>query len=299
MSFFRFSRFLNGGIAVLLLLLSAAANAAGDKGLFWKAEKGGHEIYLLGSVHMATADFYPLRDTIQQAYQKADTLVVEADVMAAEGDMELQKKVMQESLYTGGHSLRDDLSPAVYQKLQQWLQQRQLPEPLFIRQRPAFAMITLSMVEMKAHGLDPSLGIDRHFLKQAKSDGKSIVELEGILDQLKMLNELDNPNLLLQQTLEQLQDIDTFIPRLTGAWKSGDSNSLYRLIIADDLAEHPEYRPLYDKLFFSRNAEMASGILKASTSSKSLFVVVGAGHLVGDDSVLRELKSKGFSVQQL
>lgn len=295
----RVQRFSRIALILLCALGSALAAAAEDKGLFWRAQKNGHEVYLLGSVHMATKDFYPLRQEIRRAYDHSDALVVEADVLAAEGDMALQQKIMQESLYTDERSLRDDLSPAVFAKLQQWLQRRKLPEPLFIRQRPAFAMITMSMVEMKAQGLDPSLGLDRHFLKLAKGDSKPIIELEGILEQLQLLNNLKNPDALLQQTLEQLDDIDTFVPALTGAWKAGDGDSLYHLIIADDLATHPEYRAIYDALFFNRNKNMASGIADASAGRESIFVIVGAGHLVGSDSVLDHLKSRGFAVQQI
>jgi len=283
---------------VALLLCPALASAAGDKGMFWLAQKDGRSIYLLGSVHLATADFYPLRKQILQAYADSDALAVEADILAAESDLALQQQIMRESLYPGERSLRDDLSPAVYRRLREWLQQRQLPEPMFIRQRPAIAMVTLSMMEMQAQGLDPSLGIDRHFLQKAKRDGKPIVELEGVLQQLQLLNGLENPDLLMQQTLEQLEDIRTFVPRITSAWKSGDADALYQLIIAEGLAEHPEYEALYETLFFRRNRDMAEKIAGGNRSHKSLFVIVGAGHLVGDRSVIELLKKDGYKLQR-
>lgn len=284
---------------VALLLFPCLATAENDRGLFWLAQKDGHSVYLLGSVHLATADFYPLRKQIQQAYADSDALVVEADILAAESDLALQQQIMRESLYQGERNLRDDLSPAVYRQLQTWLQKRKLPEPMFIRQRPAFAMITLSMVELRTQGLDPSLGIDRHFLKKAKRDGKPIVELEGVLQQLQLLNQLKNPDLLMQQTLEQLEDIQTFAPRMTSAWKSGDADALYRLIIADGLAEHPEFEPLYETLFFRRNRDMADRIASGSAPHKSQFVIVGAGHLVGDKSVIELLKKEGYKLERL
>ncbi len=284
---------------VALLLFPGLATAENDRGLFWLAQKDGHSIYLLGSVHLATADFYPLRKQIQQAYADSEALVVEADILAAESDLALQQQIMRESLYQGERNLRDDLSPAVYRQLQTWLQKRKLPEPMFIRQRPAFAMITLSMVELRTQGLDPSLGIDRHFLKMAKRDGKPIVELEGVLQQLQLLNQLKNPDLLMQQTLEQLEDIQTFAPRMTSAWKSGDADALYRLIIADGLAEHPEFESLYETLFFRRNRGMADRIASGSASHKSQFVIVGAGHLVGDKSVIELLKKEGYKLERL
>lgn len=284
---------------VALLLCPGLASAENDRGLFWLAQKDGHSVYLLGSVHLATADFYPLRKQIQQAYADSDALVVEADILAAESDLALQQQIMRESLYQGERNLRDDLSPAVYRQLQTWLHKRQLPEPMFVRQRPAFAMITLSMVELQAQGLDPKLGIDRHFLKKAKRDGKPIVELEGVLQQLQLLNQLKNPDLLMQQTLEQLEDIQTFAPRMTNAWKNGDADVLYKLIIADGLTEHPEFEPLYETLFFRRNRDIADRIAGGSASHKSQFVIVGAGHLVGDKSVIELLKKAGYKLERL
>ncbi|MFC6979153.1 TraB/GumN family protein [Microbulbifer taiwanensis] len=241
----------------------------------------------------------PLRPQIERAYADSDALVVEADILAAEADMALQQRIMLESLYQGDRSLRDDLSPATYRQLQDWLKRRQLPEAMFIRQRPAIAMVTLSMMEMQALGLDPSLGIDRHFLKKAKRDGKPVVELEGVLQQLQLLNNLENPDLLLQQTLEQLEDIQSFVPQMTSAWKKGDTDLLYQLIIADGLAEHPEYAPLYETLFFRRNRLMAEKIASADPAHNPLFVIVGAGHLIGDKSVVALLKKEGYKLQRL
>ena len=283
---------------LLLCLTSAFATAAEDRGIFWIAEKDDRHVYLLGSIHLATADFYPLRAEILRAYEASDALMVEADILAAENDLQLQQQIMGESLYPQGQSLRDELSAGVYQQLLNWLKRKQLPEALFMRQRPAIAMITLSMMEMQAQGLDPTLGIDRHFLELAHREGKPIIELEGTLQQLKLLNELKNPDLLLQQTLEQLQEIKTFVPKLTSAWKTGDEDTLFELVIAEGLEDHPEYRDLYESLFFNRNRQMAGRIHSLSHSNRKLFVIVGAGHLVGSRSVIAELKTRGYSLER-
>ncbi|WP_345551015.1 TraB/GumN family protein [Microbulbifer aestuariivivens] len=274
--------------------------AAQDRGLFWMAEKQGQRVYLLGSVHLATPDFYPLRSEILQAYERSDALAVEADILAAERNPTLQQQIMQQSLYTNGRSLRDDLSAETFQQLQSWLNQRQLPEAMFIRQRPAIAMITLSMVEMQARGLNPQLGIDRHFLLKAHNTGdKQVLELEGVMEQLSMLNNLENPDLMLQQTLQQLGEIDTVLPKMMSAWKQGDADGMYQLIIADYLQESPDYAALYEEMFFKRNRRMASAIAQASKTHDTLFVIVGAGHLVGSKSMLEELEKRQFRITAL
>lgn len=282
---------------LLLLFLSGAAQAAEDRGLFWMAEKDGQRIYLLGSVHLATPDFYPLRGDILQAFEQSEALAVEADILQAEQNPALQQQIMQQSLYSDGRTLRDDLSPETYQQLQAWLTSRQLPEAMFIRQRPAIAMITLSMVELQARGLNPQLGIDRHFLQKAHQRGdKKVLELEGVMEQLALLNNLENHDLLLQQTLQQLQEIDTVIPGMMSAWKRGDAEAMHRLIIADELEENPEFSSLFEVMFFKRNRHMAAGIAEASKLHDTLFVIVGAGHLVGGKSVLSELEKRHFRI---
>ncbi|GAA5445127.1 hypothetical protein Misp06_03320 [Microbulbifer sp. NBRC 101763] len=293
-------RYLSQPIALALILFVGLVNAAEtDQGIFWKATKENQTIYLLGSIHLATEDFYPMRPQIERAYAESDAIAVEADILAAEGDMLLQQKIMMESVYQGERNLRDDLPPETYKQLQKWIQKHNMPEAMFIRQRPAIAMISMSMVEMQAHGLNPELGIDRHFLQKAKKDDKPVVELEGVLQQFQLLNGLDNPALLLQQTLEQLEDISSFLPKLTKAWKDGDEKTLHHLIILDGLNENPEYKPLYDTLFFKRNENMAKRISLKAPNHSSLFVIVGAGHLVGGGSIVELLKEDGYKLDRI
>ncbi|QFT54325.1 TraB/GumN family protein [Microbulbifer sp. THAF38] len=295
-----FQRYFTQSIALVLILLVGTATAAEkDRGIFWKATKEDKTVYLLGSIHLATEDFYPMRAQIERAYATSDAIAVEADVLAAESDIMVQQKIMMESVYQGERSLRDDLPADLYKRLQAWMHKRNMPEAMFIRQRPAIAMISMSMIEMQALGLNPELGIDRHFLTKAKKDGKPVLELEGVVQQFQLLNGLDNPALLLQQTLEQLEDISTYLPQLTNAWKAGDHDALNRLILLDGLEENPEYKPLYDKLFFQRNKNMANKIASKAPKYRSLFVIVGAGHLVGQGSIAELMKEKGYKLERI
>ncbi|WP_299585009.1 TraB/GumN family protein [uncultured Microbulbifer sp.] len=295
-----FHRYLKLSITLALIVFVGFASAAEtDQGILWKATKKEKTVYLLGSIHLATEDFYPMRSRIERAYANSDAIAVEADVLAVETDVITQQKIRMESVYHGERSLRDDLPPDLYKKLQAWMHKRNIPEAIFIRQRPAIAMITMSMIEMQAYGLNPELGIDRHFLSKAKKDGKPVLELEGVLQQFQLLNGLDNPALLLQQTLEQLEDISTFLPQVTNAWKAGDQDTLNRLIILDGLTENPEYKPLYDKLFFQRNEKMAERIMSKAPNYSSFFVIVGAGHLVGQGSIVERMKKEGYKLERI
>ncbi|MBB5210055.1 TraB/GumN family protein [Microbulbifer hydrolyticus] len=283
----------------IFLIAANPALGANDRGLLLEAQKGDRTVYLLGSIHLADQSFYPLRDAIEKAYRDSDALVVEADVIAMESDPALQQKVMLESLYPPGQQLRDNIPPKIYAQLQEWLRKRQIPEANFNRMRPAIAMITLSLIEMQARGLDPKAGIDRHFLNLAHKEGKTTLQLESVIQQLRMLNSLDKPELYLQQTLDQISEMDTFVPRMKKAWKSGDREAIHQLVIQEGLDEHPEFEALYELLFFQRNREMAQKIRELSDKHNKLFVVVGAGHLVGAQSITELLEKSGYSIQQI
>ena len=76
------------------LLSFSLAAAPTDKGFLWKVESAGATIYLMGSLHFATADFYPLRPVIEEAFDESDTLVVEVDV-ANVNPLQLQSMILQ------------------------------------------------------------------------------------------------------------------------------------------------------------------------------------------------------------
>ena len=63
-----------------LLFICGPLQAAGERLLFYKLGEADAEVYLLGSMHLARADIYPLRAEIMQAFAGAGTLAVELDI---------------------------------------------------------------------------------------------------------------------------------------------------------------------------------------------------------------------------
>ncbi|MCH9692633.1 MAG: TraB/GumN family protein [Gammaproteobacteria bacterium] len=293
----RFQNFM--ALLALFLLAQVAIAEQTDRGLIWKAEKDGQSIFLLGAIHMANASFYPLRAYIENTYKNSDALVVEADILAIEKDSTLQQQVLAESLLPPDESLRDHISVDTYKKLSAWLRARKLPEKTLFRQRPAILITTLSVIALQAQGLESEFGIDRHFLNSAYKSAKPVLELESVIGQLRLLNSLENPEFYLQQTLDQLNEIKTFVPKLISTWKTGDASGIHKLLFADELEKNPQYKLLYEKLFFNRNLQMAEKLLRFSKLNPKLFVVIGAGHLVGERSVIAYLRKQGFSVEQM
>jgi uncharacterized protein YbaP (TraB family) len=56
--------------------------------------------------------------------------------------------------------------------------------------------------------------------------------------------------------------------------------------------------PIYEKLIYERNRRMVSKIEGYLRGNGSYFVVVGAGHLIGEQGIVKALEKKGFRVEQ-
>ena len=83
------------------------------------------------------------------------------------------------------------------------------------------------------------------------------------------------------------------------AWKSGDMKRIEAVMLTDQLNENPEFSALFKRLFDDRNTMMTQKIEQMLKKTKNYFVVVGAGHLVGEEGIVSLLKRHGYKIDQL
>ena len=103
----------------------------------------------------------------------------------------------------------------------------------------------------------------------------------------------------MQQTLFQMDSLEATMNELISMWKQGDVVGLRKLVLEDELSRHPEFRPLQERLFDTRNRAMTDRILQLQRQGGDHFVVVGAGHLLGDQGIIALLKKRGQKPRQL
>ena len=145
-------------------------------------------------------------------------------------------------------------------------------------------------------GYDPNYGIDMHFLKRAKEDAKELGFLEPVEYQINLLGKMNkgDQDSLLSQTLKEMDIVAKLAADITAYWKSGDANNLDKLM-NKSFEGHPNIR---ERVLVQRNRQWVSQIEKFIKADKNVLVIVGAGHLVGPDSVVDILKKKRHSVKQ-
>lgn len=271
--------------------------AAEDKLLFWQVDTPGATVFLLGSMHLARPDIYPLRREILQAYEGADNLVVELDVRGEKG-LKIQQRILERGQYPAGRTLQDDLSPETWAELSARLMGNGIPPQMMSVMKPGVVATMLMATEMTRVGLHPERGVDRYFLNLA-GDSKPVLELETVDEQLDVILDLSEPEATIRQALDQLSELDRIIADMVTAWKLGDADDLAKQVIDDQLEQYPELADTHRRLIDERNRAMTVKITGMQSRGGSYFVVVGAAHLVGDRGIVALLEQRGQQPRQL
>jgi uncharacterized protein YbaP (TraB family) len=88
------------------------------------------------------------------------------------------------------------------------------------------------------------------------------------------------------------------INEITAAWYAADAGALQAMFDAEALRDGD--RAHLERLLDVRNREMAVRIAELLAEPEQRhFVLVGAGHVIGDGSVIAELARMGFTAVQL
>ncbi len=282
----------------LLVAVPWCRAGEGEKHFLWKVRSKTATAYLFGSVHVAQPDIYPLPKTIEENFDKAAILAVEADPGQV-GDQGLQQQMLLSATYPGSDTLRQHLSPKTWEMAAREMGKLGLPIEQFAKFKPWFLAMTIEILEFGRLGYNPANGLDIYFAGKARGK-KRIVELESFDYQMKLLNGFSEreQELFLFYTLKDMDGLDQGIGDLMRAWRAGDAKGIETLVMKT-LREAPETKPIYDKLFYTRNREMAAKVEQFLRSKETAFVVVGAAHLVGAEGVVELLRQKGYAVEQL
>ena len=282
-------------VAAIAVVVATHASAA-SRNFIWKVSGRQGAIYLVGSVHMLTKDYYPLNPALDKAFKDSDLLVEEADL----GEMlapTSQLALLQTGMLPSDQSLDKVLSQSTYEQVSKRMNDLGLPiEPLRQFKPWALAIMLLGLEWQKA-GFDPNLGLDKHFYDRAQNEGKAVQGLETLAYQLSRFDGMTmaQQDRLLADTIKGLDTEMGNVNKLADAWKAGDAPTVERIVLAE-LKDDPV---MYQRLLVERNQNWLPKLEALFSRSGRAFVVVGAAHLVGPDGLLSVLKAKGYAVEQL
>ncbi len=281
-----------GGLA--LLSFGIAAQAAGT-GPLWEIKGKSNTVYLLGSVHVLRESDYPLPGVILEAYREAEALYMEIDLDNLDAGEALQFTLERGSL-PPDRSLRDILGVEGFATADMRATAIGVDLGMFVRFEPWVAALAVVQAQVANLGLKPEHGIEQYVLGLAQKDGKEVLGLETMADQLGVLDslELDRQGKFLMMSLEEAEGARAQLDGMIAAWRKGDSRSLAATLSE----EFKDFQDLYAPLIITRNRNWAGQIAQLLDDDRDYLIVVGALHLVGDDSVIELLNSRGIRARQ-
>jgi uncharacterized protein YbaP (TraB family) len=268
-----------------------------QKSFLWKVKSDDNTVYVLGSLHLMRQVDYPLDKSIEDAFKKSDVLAVEANINdVTQLDLET---LLEKAFYPENETLEDHVSKDTYETIKKETENLGLPLMLVNRQKPWFLALSLSSMELLRLGFNPSYGIDMHFMSQA-SGKKKILELESLEYQFNLLSSFsdDEQEAFLLYSLKELHILEQEVESMIKAWKSGDTRAL-ESIMEKSTSGDIDMSTVLEKLIIERNRNMVSKIEGYLEDDKPYFVIVGAGHLVGEKGIISLLKEKGYTVEQM
>ena len=282
-------------LAAALLALAVPVTAQTDDARrppLFVMEDADSKVYLLGSIHVLPASSLPLPAAVEAAFDAADVVAFEIDLDVAQSQaMAMAQKGL------GGVSVADALSPVQLKRLDAALERLGVPAPALHAFEPWLAALTITAFDMQKRGAMAEGGVDRHLFDRAKALDREIVPLETVALQTDVFDGLGVKDQVafLMATLDGLDAEDDGADAyqlLLDAWARGDDDGLAAMM-NEGVGASPA---LFDRLLTNRNRAWVPHVEALLARDQDALVVVGAGHLVGETSVVAMLREAGYEV---
>lgn len=265
---------------------------------YWQATSPEHgELFLLGSVHIGDGRELALPPRIAADWERAEALVVEVDLDAI-ADLERLEIFHRYGLLPPTLTLRDVVSADTWQALLPVLREARYPIEAASRMRPWMLAQMLMQLEFAAAGYDPENGVDAWFLRRATDEGRPVLALESLDEQMASFGSLSPAveEKLLQGMLEQRDVFVATTDEILRAWERGDEARLLELLLG--VRDDPLLAEFHQAVFVERNRRMADRLAALAAAGRPNFVVIGTGHLIGPENVPALLAARGFRVER-
>ncbi len=241
-------------------------------------------IWLLGTIHVLPPEVRWETPAIKAAIDGADMLVTE--IPAQDSGATLTEVPGLPPLARRVPSDRREALKAAIEKTDKSMADAD--------RMPSWAAATLiANNSVRAAGAKRIDGVEAVLAQRFDGAGRPHIALETLSAQLAMFGTLpeEAQRLLLLRAIDGRDDYRTML----SAWATGNEKRL-AASFEDSFREMPM---LLDTLVTRRNARWSGWIARRMHTPGKVLVAVGAGHLVGDRSVVAMLRARGLKVDRV
>ncbi|WP_265563372.1 TraB/GumN family protein [Sphingomicrobium arenosum] len=277
----------------------AAAPAQAEKldadPALWVVADEDTTIYLFGTFHFLDNDTDWFNGPVRTAYEASDELVIES--LPPSNPAALQPVLMEHLTLPAGTTLDTVVEADAYATFLEKIAPIGIPAQALGQFEPTFAVFTAMQAIMPTWGLASENGADNVLKASAETDGKPVSGLETTEEVLAQLGKpsLAEQSLGFNEAMAEFDNIPNLLTEMKGAWASGDTATFDTLFLEMN-DNSPES---YEAIIVERNAAWTEKLAARLDQPGTVFVAVGAGHLIGDDGVQAMLAKKGITAERL
>lgn len=281
------------GLAVSGLAAPALAQPA-----MWAVKDEDSTIYFLGTVHLLRPETQWRTETLEAAIAKSKELWLELPTTKQEKMAAEMMGLVARYGMSPGRRLSADLTAEELKTLDEGAKLSGLTAAQLDFFRPWFAAVTISTAAMTHAGYDPTSGVDNKIEGLFEERNIAPKGLETAEQQIKVFASMTREAELdyLRQTIEEYEKAPVELDKMVDNWASGDTAAMEEMFVTDMKEADAA---LYDALLTNRNANWVVKIEEMLKGSGTIFIAVGAGHLIGPDSVIAMLDAKGIKAERI
>jgi len=284
---------LSARLFAALCMLGLAAPVAAAPAL-WEVRDGNSAIRLFGSVHVLPEDMAwrtPLFDAI---LAQADRVIFETDLSFA-AMTEMGARAYVEGIYVDGTLLTDIIDDEMERKLREFAASAAVPFGTLLAMKPWMAANTVSAAAMASLGYTAA-GVELVLLPELEAGRMGYLETGD--EQLAVLTggSVDEQLAMLAATLDDMASLPKLMSKVLQRWVTGNPEALAAVLAVEAGGMDAAFM---ERLIHARNRNWIAPLEAMLADDVESLVIVGAGHLVGDGSVLELLEQQGYTVERL
>ena len=272
-------------LAFLILLIFVSISSQAQ--LLYKIEGKGLQkpSYIYGTIHIMPKKQFVISESITTALKECESLVMEVDINM---DLKTQIDAAQRSLLSDGKTIADITSAENAKKIRQFcMDSLNWKESKYTRMSRLTPFFLTSVILQDLIGKSKSFEVELN--KLAEKNKMTILGLETIQLQMELVNDVPYDEQI-KLLLEGLTTNNSEYNNMVDCYLKKDINKLGELM--NDAELSPEF---YSNFLVKRNQNWLPLISKLA-QEKSIFIAVGAGHLPGEQGVLKLLQWAGYTV---
>lgn len=296
----------NGISPSIDLKLDENAPSSNIVGPMWKISSGTTTLYLYGSLDVGDKNLYPLSPKVEEAFKSSEALAIEVELDKIDGH-----KINSQLLYEKGDNVENHVSSDAIDIYKEKVSYFKADYDKVKQYKASYLAQNCISAYLANEKIDQVYLPDIYFLYSARKTNKPTISIGDIY---KLYDSLANPpDEVGDASLKLLKyynedSTKKSLDRLE-AWKKSDLDSIEKsydeqyIVPESEKEKFNELNSIvnnYNETLYSKlKAEYSEEIDGYIKENKSYFVSLSTTYFQGEDSILKQLEQKGYTLEKI